>query len=68
METTIADLTAGNVPGQVVSYLQSNPDVKYVNLAIGDLATGPARGPRGRRHSPASRSSAVCRTSTRSSR
>ena len=40
LETTIADLTAGNVPGQVVSYLQSHPDVKYVNLAIGDLATG----------------------------
>jgi len=40
LETTIADLTAGNVPGQVVSYLQSHPDVKYVNVAIGDLATG----------------------------
>ena len=40
LETTIADLTAGNVPGQIVSYLQSHPDVKYVNLAIGDLATG----------------------------
>jgi ribose transport system substrate-binding protein len=40
LETTIADLTAGNVPGQIVSYLQSHPDVKYVNVAIGDLATG----------------------------
>jgi ABC-type sugar transport system substrate-binding protein len=40
LETSIADLTAGNVPGQVVSYLQSHPDVKYVQLAIGDLATG----------------------------
>ena len=40
LETTIADLTAGNVPGQVVSYLQSHTDVKYVNVAIGDLATG----------------------------
>jgi ABC-type sugar transport system substrate-binding protein len=40
LETTIADLTAGSVPGQVVSYLQAHPDVKYVNLAIGDLATG----------------------------
>ena len=40
LETTIADLTAGNVPGQVVSYLQAHPDVKYVNVAIGDLATG----------------------------
>ena len=40
LEATIADLTAGNVPGQVVSYLQSHTDVTYVNLAIGDLATG----------------------------
>jgi ribose transport system substrate-binding protein len=40
LEATIADLTAGNVPGQVVSYLQAHPDVTYVNLAIGDLATG----------------------------
>ena len=40
LETTIADLTGGNVPGQVVSYLQAHPDVTNVNLAIGDLATG----------------------------
>jgi len=40
LETTIADLTGGNVPGQVVSYLQAHPDITNVNLAIGDLATG----------------------------
>ena len=27
-------------PGQIVSYLQTNPDTKYVFLPIGDLATG----------------------------
>ena len=40
LETTIADLTGGNVPGQVVSYLQAHTDVTNVNLAIGDLGTG----------------------------
>jgi len=40
LETTIADLTGGNVPGQVVSYLQAHTDITNVNLAIGDLATG----------------------------
>jgi ABC-type sugar transport system substrate-binding protein len=40
LETTIADLTGGNVPGQVVSYLQSHTDVTNVSLAIGDLGTG----------------------------
>ena len=49
LETTIADLTGGNVPGQVVSYLQAHTDVTNVNLAIGDLATGPAGGAEGRR-------------------
>ena len=40
LETTIADLTGGNVPGQVVSYLQAHTDITNVNVAIGDLATG----------------------------
>jgi ABC-type sugar transport system substrate-binding protein len=40
IETTIADLTAGAVPGQIVSYLQSNPDTQYVFVPIGDMATG----------------------------
>jgi len=40
LESTIADLTGGNVPGQVVSYLQAHPDITNVNLFIGDLATG----------------------------
>ena len=40
LEVSIADLTAGGVPSQVASYLQSHPDTKYVYPAIGDLATG----------------------------
>ena len=68
LETTIADLTAGNVPGQVVSYLQSHPDVKYVNVAIGDLATGLPEAIDGRRHQRRQDQSAASRTSTRSSR
>lgn len=28
------------VPGQIVSYLQANPDVKYVALALADLSIG----------------------------
>lgn len=40
IEATLADLTGGNVTSQVVSYLQSHKDVKYVDAAIGDLATG----------------------------
>ncbi len=28
------------IPGRVVSYLQRNPDVKYVSFQYGDLATG----------------------------
>lgn len=38
------DLSAADigtkVPGQVVSYLQSHPDVKYVSLQFGDFAIG----------------------------
>jgi ABC-type sugar transport system substrate-binding protein len=40
LETTIADLTGGNVPGQIVSYLQAHTDITNVNVAIGDLGTG----------------------------
>src|SRR5215203_2910243 len=40
LDVTIADLTSGSVSSQVVSSLQSNPDIEYVFVAIGDLATG----------------------------
>ncbi|HEX8581462.1 MAG TPA: hypothetical protein VF640_04000, partial [Acidimicrobiales bacterium] len=40
LDVTINDLTSGAVASQVVSALQSNPDIDYVFLAIGDLATG----------------------------
>ena len=31
---------AGSIPGLIVSYLQTNPDTKYIYLPIGDMATG----------------------------
>jgi ribose transport system substrate-binding protein len=40
LDVTIADLTGGNVASQIVSSVQSNPDIGYVFLVIGDLATG----------------------------
>ncbi len=40
LDLSIADLTGGAVASQVVSALQSNPDIDYVYVAIGDLATG----------------------------
>jgi ribose transport system substrate-binding protein len=40
IETTIADLSSGAIPGQIVSYLQTHKDVNYVYLSIGDMATG----------------------------
>lgn len=40
LDVTINDLTSGAVGSQVVSALQSNPDIEYVFLAIGDLASG----------------------------
>lgn len=40
LDVTIADLTSGAVSSQVVSSLQSNPDLEYVFVSIGDLATG----------------------------
>lgn len=40
LDVTINDLTSGAVGSQIVSALQSNPDIEYVFLSIGDLATG----------------------------
>jgi ribose transport system substrate-binding protein len=40
LDVTIADLTSGAVSSQVVSSIQSNPDIEYVFVSIGDLATG----------------------------
>jgi ABC-type sugar transport system substrate-binding protein len=37
---TIADLTGGTVASQIVSAVQTNPDIEYVFVVIGDLATG----------------------------
>jgi ABC-type sugar transport system substrate-binding protein len=40
LDLSIPDLTGGAVASTVVSAVQSNPDVDYVFVAIGDLATG----------------------------
>ena len=40
LDATIADLTSGAIPSQVVSYLQSNPDVTHLVFAIGQIASG----------------------------
>jgi ribose transport system substrate-binding protein len=40
LDLTIADLTGGTVPSQVVSALQTNPNIEYVFVVIGDLAAG----------------------------
>jgi len=40
LPVTIADLGAGQVPQQVASYLQSNPDVDYVWFSFSNLSTG----------------------------
>ena len=40
LDLSITDLTGGAVASTVVSAMQSNPDVDYVFVTIGDLATG----------------------------
>jgi ribose transport system substrate-binding protein len=40
LDVTIPDLTSGNVNSQIVSAIQTNPDIEYVFVVIGDLATG----------------------------
>jgi ABC-type sugar transport system substrate-binding protein len=40
LPVTVDDLGAGEVPQQVASYLQSNPDVDYVWFTFSDLSVG----------------------------
>jgi ABC-type sugar transport system substrate-binding protein len=40
LDLSITDLTGGTVASQVVSTIQSNPDIEYVYVTFGDLATG----------------------------
>jgi len=40
LDLSITDLTGGTVTSQVVSTLQANPDIDYVYVTFGDLATG----------------------------
>jgi ribose transport system substrate-binding protein len=40
IDVQIQDFAAGNVPGQIVSYLQREPDTDFVILSLGDMATG----------------------------
>ena len=40
LDVTIADLTGGTVGSQIVSAVQTNPDIEYVFVVIGDLASG----------------------------
>jgi ribose transport system substrate-binding protein len=40
LDLSIADLTSGATSSQVVSAIQSNPDIGYVFVTFGDLATG----------------------------
>ena len=40
LDLSITDLTGGTVSSQIVSALQSDPDIGYVYVTFGDLATG----------------------------
>ena len=40
LDLSIADLTGGTVSSQIVSALQSDPDIGYVYVTFGDLAGG----------------------------
>ena len=39
-DTQISDLIGGKIPGSVVSAIQRNPDIDWVVLCLGDMATG----------------------------
>ena len=39
-DTQITDLIGGKIPSQVVSAIQRNPDIDWVVLCLGDMATG----------------------------
>ncbi|MCW2615079.1 MAG: hypothetical protein JWN08_2073 [Frankiales bacterium] len=40
IDAQITDLVAGKIPANVVSEIQRNPDIDWVLLALGDMATG----------------------------
>jgi ribose transport system substrate-binding protein len=40
LDTQITDLAGGKIPGEVVSQIQKNPDIDWVILCLGDMATG----------------------------
>jgi ABC-type sugar transport system substrate-binding protein len=40
IDTQITDLVAGKIPANVVSEIQRKPDIDWVLLALGDMATG----------------------------
>jgi ribose transport system substrate-binding protein len=40
LDTQISDLIAGKIPANVVSQIQKNPDIDWVILCLGDMATG----------------------------
>jgi ribose transport system substrate-binding protein len=40
LDTQITDLAGGKIPGQIVSQIQKNPDIDWVVLCLGDMATG----------------------------
>jgi ABC-type sugar transport system substrate-binding protein len=40
IDTQITDLISGKIPANVVSEIQRNPDIDWVLLALGDMATG----------------------------
>ncbi|HEU5267721.1 MAG TPA: substrate-binding domain-containing protein [Jatrophihabitans sp.] len=40
LDTQISDLAGGKIAGNIVSQVQRNPDIDWVILALGDMATG----------------------------
>jgi ribose transport system substrate-binding protein len=40
LDATVSDLTGGAVPQQIVSYLQTHPEINYVYLTYNGLGTG----------------------------
>jgi ABC-type sugar transport system substrate-binding protein len=40
LEVTVNDLGSGGVPSKVIAYLQTHPEVNYVEVSFGDLITG----------------------------
>lgn len=40
IDAQITDLVAGKIPANIVSEIQRNPDIDWVLLALGDMATG----------------------------